>query len=101
MCVVAAAIAAPALAKPAPVTWCGGTEEIPGDRVPALDVASSDQVRFVYAVPSSEPDHFPDYASGIATDAAWIAEWWSAAWYRKGRCQRYRSSAQTGSATSG
>jgi hypothetical protein len=72
-----AALAAPSLAsaRPVPVTWCG-TDEVTPNRVPDLDLAAAEQVRFVYAVPQGEPDHFLDYASGIATDAAWIDQWW-------------------------
>lgn len=74
-----AALAAPAFARgqPAPVTWCG-TDEVPSDRLPELEAAAGEQVRFVYAVPAGEPDHFFEYASGIATDAAWIDQWWEA-----------------------
>lgn len=79
LAVVAALLAVPvaAHAQPAPVTWCGN-DEVAANRVPDLETAASQQVRFVYAVPQGEPDHFLDYASGIATDAAWIDQWWEA-----------------------
>jgi hypothetical protein len=64
-----------AAARPAPVTWCG-TDEVASDRVPELEVSSPDQVRFVYVVPSDGADNFAAVASGMATDAAWISEWW-------------------------
>jgi hypothetical protein len=78
ICLVAAALAAPALARAhvEPVAWCGGSDETAADRAPDLEAAAPDQVRFVYAVPSGEQDHFADFASGIATDAAWIDQWW-------------------------
>jgi hypothetical protein len=78
ICLVAAALGAPALvhAQVQPVLWCGGSDETPADRVPDLEAAAPAQVRFVYAVPVGEPDHFADLASGIATDAAWIDQWW-------------------------
>jgi len=57
------------------VTWCGG-DEVAADRSPDLELSSPDQVRFVYVVPSDGPDNFAADASGIATDAAWISEWW-------------------------
>jgi hypothetical protein len=71
------ALAAPAVARaqPAPVTWCG-TDEVSQNRVPDLDVSAAQQVRFVYAVPADAPDHFAETASGMATDAAWIDQWW-------------------------
>lgn len=74
---VALAIPAVAQARPEPITWCG-TDEVTEDRVPDLDVSSARQVRFVYAVPSDGADDFLATASGIATDAAWIDEWWRA-----------------------
>jgi hypothetical protein len=64
-----------AAAPPAPVTWCGG-DEVAGDRVPNVELSSPDQIRFVYAVPSDGTDDFAAVASGMATDAAWISEWW-------------------------
>jgi hypothetical protein len=72
-----AALAAPGLAaaRPAPVTWCG-TGAIADNRVPDLEVSSSAQVRFVYVIPSDGADNFATTALGIATDAAWIDEWW-------------------------
>lgn len=75
--VVLLALAAPqvAAAKPVAVTWCG-TDEVTTNRVPDLEVASQRQIRFVYAVPSDAPDNFLSTASGIATDAAWIDQWW-------------------------
>jgi Divergent InlB B-repeat domain len=75
LCLVALASAGTALARPAPVTWCG-TDEKAENRVPDLELSSTDQVRVMYAVPSNAPDNFAAYASGIATDAAWIEEWW-------------------------
>lgn len=79
LAVVLLSLAAPgfARAQPQPVTWCGN-DETTANRVPDLEAAAPEQVRFVYAVPQGEPDHFLDYASGIATDAAWIDEWWQA-----------------------
>jgi hypothetical protein len=75
--VVALAFPAAAAAAPDPVTWCGN-DEATQNRVPDLDVASSDQIRFVYAIPSDGTDEFLSVASGIATDAAWIDGWWRA-----------------------
>ena len=74
---VALAFPAAAAAAPAPVTWCGN-DEVAADRVPDLDQASADQVRFVYVIPSDGVDRFAAVASGIATDAAWIDGWWRA-----------------------
>ena len=76
----AAALAAPgvASARPAPVTWCGGADERQADRVPELELASTQQVRLVYVTPADGPDNFAAYVSGMATDAAWIDEWWEA-----------------------
>ena len=73
--VVVLAWPAAAQARPEPVTWCG-TDEVAGNRVPDLEVSAAQQVRFVYVVPSDGADHFLQDASGIATDAAWISEWW-------------------------
>jgi hypothetical protein len=72
-----AALALPgvAAARPAPVTWCG-TDEVTANRVPDLEVSSTDQIRFIYAIPADAPDNFLANASGIATDAAWIDQWW-------------------------
>jgi len=64
-----------ARARPPAVTWCG-TDESAADRTPSLELASVRQVRFVYAVPADGVDNFATMASGIATDAAWIDEWW-------------------------
>lgn len=75
--VVALAVPAVAQARPEPVVWCG-TDEVTQNRVPDLDVSSARQIRFVYAVPSDGADNFLSAASGIATDAAWIDEWWRA-----------------------
>lgn len=77
--VVAVAVAVPAVASaaPAPVTWCG-TDEVTANRVPDLEVSAVEQVRFVYAIPSDGVDRFQQLASGIATDAAWIDQWWQA-----------------------
>ena len=74
---ILAALAVPgvAAARPAPVTWCG-TDEVSANRVPDLELTSTAQVRFVYVVPSDAPDHFLADAPGIATDAAWIDQWW-------------------------
>jgi len=74
-CTVALAVPALAHAAPAPVTWCG-TDESAVDRLPDLDPSSPDQLRFVYAVPSDGADAFFSDASGIATDAATIDDWW-------------------------
>lgn len=71
----ALAFPAAAAAAPSPVTWCGN-DEVSADRVPDADLASSDQIRFVYAIPSDGTDDFLATASGIATDAAWIDGWW-------------------------
>jgi hypothetical protein len=75
--VALAALALPAVAqaRPQPVTWCG-TDEVTSNRVPDLEVSSARQIRFVYAVPSDGADNFLATASGIATDAAWVDEWW-------------------------
>lgn len=76
--VVAAALTAPALASarpPATYTWCG-TDETAQNRVPDLEVSSSDQVRFFYAIPSDGTDNFQAAANGIVNDAAWIDQWW-------------------------
>jgi hypothetical protein len=75
LCLFALATPRNALARPAPVTWCG-TDETAENRVPELELSSTDQVRVVYAVPADAQDNFAAYASGIATDAAWIEEWW-------------------------
>lgn len=48
------------------------------DRVPDLEVTSSAQVRFVYAIPSDGTDDFQAAANGIVNDAAWIDQWWQA-----------------------
>ena len=64
-----------AQARPAPVTWCG-TDEVSADRTPNLEVSAPQQIRFVYVTPSDGPDNFLASASGIATDAAWIDQWW-------------------------
>jgi hypothetical protein len=77
VCVAALAVPAAASARPTPVTWCGN-DEVADNRVPDLEVSSAAQVRFVYAIPSDGADSFATYASGIATDAAWIDEWWQA-----------------------
>jgi len=76
-CVAALAVPAAASARPAPVTWCGN-DEVADNRIPDLELSSAAQVRFVYAIPSDGADSFAAYASGIATDAAWIDEWWRA-----------------------
>jgi hypothetical protein len=76
--VLVLALGVPAVAHaapPAPVAWCG-TDEVPQNRVPDLELSSTRQVRLVYAVPSDAPDNFLATASGIATDAAWIDAWW-------------------------
>jgi len=73
----ALAFPAAAAAAPGPVTWCGN-DEVTENRVPDLDQASADQVRFVYVIPSDGVDRFAAVASGIATDAAWIDGWWRA-----------------------
>lgn len=73
--VVALAWPAVAQAKPDPVTWCG-TDEVSADRVPDLEVSATQQIRVVYVVPQDGADHFLQDASGIATDAAWIDQWW-------------------------
>ena len=65
-----------ARAQVQPVTWCGGSDETPANRIPDLEAAASQQIRFLYVLPTGEPDHFAQYASGIATDAAWIDQWW-------------------------
>lgn len=64
-----------AAARPAPVTWCG-TDEVASDRVPDGELSSPDQIRFVYVIPVDGIDSFAADASGIATDAAWISQWW-------------------------
>jgi uncharacterized repeat protein (TIGR02543 family) len=71
------ALAVPGLAaaRPAAVTWCG-TDETAQNRVPDLAVSSREQVRFMYAIPSDGTDNFLATASGIASDAAWIDQWW-------------------------
>jgi hypothetical protein len=74
-CLAALAVPSIAAARPAPVTWCG-TDEVADDRVPDVEVTSSSEVRFVYAVPADGADNFKTYASGIATDAQWISDWW-------------------------
>jgi hypothetical protein len=74
-CAAALAVPAAVSARPAPVTWCGN-DEVADNRVPEFEVSSADQVRFVYAIPSDGADNFGAYASGIATDAAWIDAWW-------------------------
>jgi hypothetical protein len=74
---LALAFPAAAAAAPAPVTWCGN-DEVTGNRVPDLDIASANQVRLVYAIPADGVDEFAAVASGIATDAAWIDGWWRA-----------------------
>lgn len=77
LCLLALAVPAGATAAPAPVTWCG-SDEVTANRVPDVDVASADQIRFVYAIPADGVDDFATVASGIATDAAWIDGWWRA-----------------------
>jgi hypothetical protein len=62
-------------ARVAPVSWCG-KDETAADRTPQTTLGN--RVRFVYAVPADGADHFGDYASGIATDAAAIDQWWRA-----------------------
>jgi Divergent InlB B-repeat domain len=74
---VALAVPPVAAAKPNAVSWCG-TDEVTQNRVPDLDAAARQQIRFVYAVPSDAPDNFFAVASGIASDAAWIEQWWQA-----------------------
>ena len=74
---VALAVPAIAAAQPAPVAWCGA-DEAAANRVPDLEVSAAEQVRFLYAVPQDGEDRFLSFASGIATDAAWIEEWWTA-----------------------
>jgi hypothetical protein len=59
------------------VAWCG-SDEVTIDRVPELEVSAAQQVRLVYAIPSDGSDSFGTFASGMATDAAWIDEWWRA-----------------------
>jgi Divergent InlB B-repeat domain len=75
--IVLAALALPSIGKAAaaPVTWCGN-DEVSANRVPDLEVSSSAQIRVYYVIPSDAPDNFAPYASGIATDAAAIDEWW-------------------------
>ena len=68
-CTAALAVPAVASARPAPVTWCG-TDVVTDTRVPELELASAEQMRFVYAIPSDGVDGFGTNASGIATDAA-------------------------------
>jgi hypothetical protein len=75
--ICAFAFPAAAAAAPDPVTWCG-SGEVAQNRVPDADVASADQIRFVYAIPADGVDEFAAVASGIATDAAWIDGWWRA-----------------------
>jgi hypothetical protein len=77
--VCAAALASPgiAAARPEPVAWCG-SDEVADNRTPDLELSSIDDVRFVYAIPSDADDNFAAYVSGIATDAAWMEEWWRA-----------------------
>ena len=77
--VVLVALAVPALAaaQPTPVSWCG-SDEVADNRSPDLEISASEQVRFLYVVPQDGVDQFLAVASGIATDAAWIDEWWTA-----------------------
>lgn len=72
-CALALAVPSLAAARPAPVTWCGH-DEVSANRVP--DVQVGNQVHVIYATPSDGPDNFFAMASGIATDAAWIDQWW-------------------------
>jgi hypothetical protein len=74
-CAAALALPAVAAARPSPITWCG-TDEVTTDRVPALEITSTQQVRVVYAVPADGTDNFKTYVDGIATDAQWISDWW-------------------------
>jgi List-Bact-rpt repeat protein len=75
--IVLVALALPATAHTAvaPVTWCG-KDEVTANRVPDLEVSSTSQIRFIYAIPSDGTDNFFAFASGIATDAASIDQWW-------------------------
>jgi hypothetical protein len=57
------------------VTWCG-TDEVAATRTPNLEPTSSAQIRFIYAIPSDGTDRFSADVSGIATDAAWMDQWW-------------------------
>jgi hypothetical protein len=77
--IVLAVLALPATAQTAvaPVSWCG-TDEVTANRVPDLEVSSASQIRFVYAIPNDGTDSFFAFASGIATDAAAIDQWWRA-----------------------
>jgi Divergent InlB B-repeat domain len=72
---LALALPGVAAARPDPVTWCG-TDEVTANRVPDLEVSDGAQVHVVYAVPSDGADRFSAVASGIATDVAWIDQWW-------------------------
>ena len=67
--------ARPADAAAPPVTWCG-SDEVAANRVPDLQVSSTNQIRVVYAIPSDGTDRFAQNASPIASDVAAIDGWW-------------------------
>ena len=67
--------AAPASAGGTPVTWCGGAQQADKDRA---DTVNGLQWHVIYAVAADSPERFAALASGISTDIAAIAAWWTA-----------------------
>ena len=53
------------------VTWCG-TES----NADQPDTLGGNLVHVIYAVPSDGPDRFAERASAIATDVAFVGDWW-------------------------
>jgi hypothetical protein len=64
--------ASPALAAPAPTTWCGPAES-PTDRP---DTIGGAQVHVVYAYPADGADDFGRWVTPIARDMESIDSWW-------------------------
>jgi hypothetical protein len=56
-------------------TWCGGTQEVPQNRVPDLQFAPT-EIHVVYAIPSDGADNFAADAPLIAADVGTIDSWW-------------------------
>jgi hypothetical protein len=65
--------AAPALAAPAPIAWCGN-DVVSADRLP--DAVAGSQIQVIYAIPSDGGDRFGAVASQIASDVNAIDDWW-------------------------
>ena len=58
----------------APVTWCGGAEQLSVDRP---DTVNGLQWHSIDAVAQDSPDQFGIFFSGFASDFAGMDEWWT------------------------